>query len=641
MEPQRRYNVERSCLRCHERKLKCDRTTPCSRCVRQNTACQYPGPSRVKRQPPKKSMTEVAARLEQLERSIAAMVNERPGRSTDGSSDVKSNSTAGRSASTSTLPFIGKLDAARSRPLDQGFLSKDGRYINEPLLSRVLDKEKELQSAIGSPSDYSSPHRPPVLRAEGLIANPLLAQVDLKELYPSRWQATLLWQAFLSRVDPLVKVLHIPSTQPRIFAAINRPESVRPDVRALLFAIYFAATTAFISDDTQNESLQFDLRKYQQGMEISLYQSEFLDAPTITSLQAMVIYQTCFRYSNSGRSGWTLQGMTMRAAQSIGLQRDGKHFKLPQLECELRRRLWWHIHSADARVAEDHGLSVPENDYGDTDLPLNIDDGNLSGLDESPVESQSRWTDMTFSLIIMEINKKRPMLLRTLEGSTDPSGTIADFRREIHEKYLKHGDPDIPIQRIGLLLGQLLLAKAEVCIRQRIIHSQGPAATSLDRGISQGSFDLACNAIELGLEIHTDELLRGFRWLTSTFTGYHPLTYILWTLCVCPTGPHIERAWRVVNTLFDITEENSLIPDPGAKWPMIVQLREKALRSRQAHEALHSSQQVADDTAVYGDGGCAMRLDGGFDMNVWDPSFIENSDWNYLTQSLALLNGEI
>jgi hypothetical protein len=331
--------------------------------------------------------------------------------------------------------------------------------------------------------------------------------------------------------------------------------------------------------------------------------------------------------------------MTIRAAQSIGLQRDGKHFKLPQLECELRRRLWWQIHSADARVAEDHGLSVPENDYGDTELPSNIDDGNLSGLNDSPVESQPRWTDMTYSLIIVEINKKRPMLLRTLDGSTDPSGAIADFRREIHEKYLKHGDPDIPIQRFGLLLGQLLLAKAEVCIRQRIIHSQGPAATSLDRGISQGCFDLACHAIELGLEIQTDELLRGFRWLISTFTGYHPLTYILWTLCVCPTGPHVERAWRVVKLVFDITED-PLVPDPGAKWPMIVQLREKALRVRQAHEDLNSSQQVAADTAVYGDG-VAMRLDGGFDMNGWDPSFLENSDWNYLTHSLAMLNGDI
>ncbi|KAJ5301434.1 hypothetical protein PENANT_c009G00631 [Penicillium antarcticum] len=647
MEPQRRYNVERSCLRCHERKLKCDKSTPCSRCVRQNTACQYPGPSRVKRQPPKKSMTDVAARLEQLERSIAAMVNERPCAPTDSSLDIKSDLTGGTgnsassTTSTSTLPSIVKSDVqAKSKPPDQGFLSKDGRYINEPLLSRVLDKEKELQSAIGSPSEHSSPRRPPVLRAEGLIANPLLTQVDLKELYPSRWQATLLWQAFLSRVDPLVKVLHIPSTQSHIFAAINRPESVRSDVRALLFAIYFAATTAFISDDTQNESLHLDLRKYQQGMEISLYQAEFLDAPTITSLQAMVIYQTCFRYSNSGRSGWTLQGMTIRAAQSIGLQRDGKHFKLPQLECELRRRLWWQIQSADERVAEDHGLSVPENDHGDTEMPLNIDDGILTGLNDTPVESQAQWTAMTYALVIMEINKGRRMLLRTLDGSTDPTPAIEEFRKEIHEKYLRHADSDIPIQRFGLLLGQLLLAKAEVCIRQRIIHSQGPTSTSLDRGISQGSLDLACHAIELGLEIHTDELLRGFRWLTTTFTGYHPLTYVLWTLCVCPTGPHVDRSWRVVNMLFEITEDPQL-PDPGAKWPMIVQLREKALRVRQAHEALQSSQRVAEDTAVYENGvNGTMCLDGGFDMNDWDPSFIENSDWNYLAHNLALLNGE-
>lgn len=130
-----------------------------------------------------------------------------------------------------------------------------------------------------------------MLKAEGLIANPLLMQIDPQELYPSRWQATVLWQTYLSRVDPLVKVLHVPSVQSRIFAAINRPESVSAGVRALLFAIYFAATTTLLSDDTQNEVVFADLQKFKKGMEISLYDSEFLDSPTITSLQAMIIYQ--------------------------------------------------------------------------------------------------------------------------------------------------------------------------------------------------------------------------------------------------------------------------------------------------------------------------------------------------------------
>jgi hypothetical protein len=248
-------------------------------------------------------MTDVAARLEYLERSIAAMVHERPSKTEDTANSLKSES--GQStAPTSAVALTGRpnsslppIDQAAERPLYQDFLGKDGRYINEPLLSRVLEKEQELQCAIGSPSDASSPRRPPMLRAEGLIANSLLMQTDLKGLYPSRWQATLLWQTFINRVDPLVKVIHVPSTQSRIFAAINRPDSVRADVRALLFAIYFAASTALFSDDTQNETIMEDLQRYKQGMEISLHHAEFLDSPTITSLQAMVIYQVrdcCF-----------------------------------------------------------------------------------------------------------------------------------------------------------------------------------------------------------------------------------------------------------------------------------------------------------------------------------------------------------
>lgn len=291
---QRRYNVERSCLRCHAHKIKCDKGSPCSKCVRQNITCQYPGPSRVKRQPPKKSTTDVAVRLEQLEQFIASMLNERP-TSSNNQNQALSTTPSTPNGRSEYRP-LSSHPAAADRPAHQGFLDKDGRYINEPLLSRVLEKEQELKSAIGLPIGATSPRRPPALRGDGIFTNPLSAQIDTQELFPSRWQAILLWQAFLGRVEPLVKVIHVPSAQSRIFAAINRPESVRADVRALLFAICFAATTTFLSDDAQNETLHDNLRRYQHGMELSLYQSEFLDAPTLTSLQAMVIYQVreCF-----------------------------------------------------------------------------------------------------------------------------------------------------------------------------------------------------------------------------------------------------------------------------------------------------------------------------------------------------------
>ncbi|KAJ5135332.1 uncharacterized protein N7515_004610 [Penicillium bovifimosum] len=572
-------------------------------------------------------MTDVAARLEQLERSIAAMVNERPTGPSQGPR---------RSSSSLNHP------AAADCPAHRGFLGKDGRYINEPLLSRVLEKEQDLQSAIGSPSDASSPRRPPVLRAEGFIVNPLLTQVDILELCPSRWQATVLWQAFLSRVDALIKVIHVPSTQSKIFAAINRPEEACADVRALLFAICFAATTTLVAGDIRNENLHADLRRYQQGMEISLYQSEFLDAPTLTSLQAVVIYQyvyffqRCLRYSNSGRSGWTLQGVTIRAAQSIGLHRDGKHFKLPEIECEMRRRIWWHIQSIDCRVAEDHGLSVPENDFSDTEMPLNIDDQNLSETNVTivPAVSQNRWTEMTFSLIIMEIGRRGSALHKSLAGATDPEQLIAEFKGTIEEKYLRHSDTNIPIQRLGLLLGRVLLAKFEVCIRQRLLQKQGPSTSSLDHNPAQEILALACHAMELALEAINDELLHGYRWLTAAFTQYHLLTFILWNLCVYPTGPHVERAWRCLDMQFALTEDPSW-PDPGPKWPMIVLLRDKARSIRQAH--CSESSGVGNDNGsefVDGLGNGGLRAEAVFDIEGWELDF---SDWNSLAQTFPLM----
>ncbi|OQE12736.1 hypothetical protein PENFLA_c064G08234 [Penicillium flavigenum] len=622
---QRRYNVERSCLRCHAHKIKCDKNSPCSKCMRLNITCQYPGPSRIKRQSPKKSTGDVAARLEQLEQLIAAMIKERSTR--NGQNQDPSTVLPGRSA-------------AADRPTHQGFLDKDGRYINEPLLSRVLEKEQELKSAIGSPIGVTSPRRPPALRADGLFTNRLSPQLDIQELYPSQWQAVLLWQTFLSCVEPLVKVIHVPTAQSRIFAAINRPESVRADVRALLFAICFAATTTFLSDDPHNEVLHANLRRYQHGMELSLYQSEFLDAPTLTSLQAMVIYQACFRFSNSGRSGWTLHGVTIRAAQSIGLQRDGKNFKLSQLECEQRRRTWGHIQSADTRVAEDHGLSVPENDYGDTELPVNIDDQCLSETNTTPAVSQNRWTETTFSLIVIEINRGRPALQRSLVGADDPERLIAEFKGVIEEKYLRHSDPDIPIQRFGFLLGRLLLIKTEVCLRQKQLQSQGPAACSLDHNLVQETLAQACYGMEIGLEMHNSELLRGFRWLMMTFTQYHLFTFILWTLCVYPTGPHVERAWRAVDMQFALVDDPSW-PDPGPKWPMIVQLRDKARRICQMHDSAEQSQHIVHDSCAAcadGVGTGDPRLEAGFDIDSWDPNFVDFSDWNSLAQNLSLLN---
>lgn len=163
----------------------------------------------------------------------------------------------------------------------------------ELVLTWLSGQQGELQSAIDTPGDNtSSGGRHSTLGFDGLISDPRLSY-DISSLLPTRWQATQLWQAFLNNVDCLVKLLHIPTVQPTVFAAINNPKDTAPDMNALLFAIYFAAVTSLRWTEVQtilSQDRQTVLSSYERGLELSLHAKCFLDSPTILSLQAMALY---------------------------------------------------------------------------------------------------------------------------------------------------------------------------------------------------------------------------------------------------------------------------------------------------------------------------------------------------------------
>lgn len=161
------------------------------------------------------------------------------------------------------------------------------------VLTWLSRQQGELQSAIDTPEvNRSSGGGASITGFDGLISDPTLPS-DISSLLPSRWQATQLWQAYLNNVDGLVKLLHVPTVQPTVFAAINNPKDTAPDMNALLFAIYFAAVTSLRWTEVQSilgQDRQTVLSSYERGLELSLHAKCFLDSPTILSLQAMALY---------------------------------------------------------------------------------------------------------------------------------------------------------------------------------------------------------------------------------------------------------------------------------------------------------------------------------------------------------------
>lgn len=104
---------------------------------------------------------------------------------------------------------------------------------------------------------------------------------------------------WLTNVNPLVRLLHVPTTQPLFFAAVNNPTQTIPDFSALLFSIYFAAVTSIDDSETNlilGQDRQSALNAYQYGLELSLHMAGFSDNPTITSIQAMSMYLVCILF---------------------------------------------------------------------------------------------------------------------------------------------------------------------------------------------------------------------------------------------------------------------------------------------------------------------------------------------------------
>lgn len=301
-------------------------------------------------------------------------------------------------------------------------------------------------------------------------------------------------------------------------------------------------------------------------------------------------------------------------------------------------------------MAEDHGITIAEQGYGgDTELPANIDDANIDEHTTEPVPSQPRWTEMSFILIIAEANK---YLLPISQATTSPYDNprakqiLTQLKSTLHEKYTQYGDFDIPIHRMGIILSQILITKIEFHLRQKELGLLVRASSTnpVNTKATQELLSMAVKTLNLGLRMHEDELLRGYRWLSSTYTQFHLLTYILWHLCVHPADPNAEEAWTGVNHHFDLVERDPSWPDPGPKWPMLVQLRIKALRIRNA--AIAAQQEASRTQSAPMAPATSMAVDSTIQNIAMSELDIDNldlnwteffPDWAYMSESYAFL----
>ena len=121
-------------------------------------------------------------------------------------------------------------------------------------------------------------------------------RASLDEFYPEPKHVFSLWQTFLDRVNPLIKVIHVSTLQPRLVnIATHRVDSPRSE-EALLFSIFTMAAISL----AENECIALlgyakseAVHRFSSGVRIALKRVDLMKSHDIVLLQALVLYMVC------------------------------------------------------------------------------------------------------------------------------------------------------------------------------------------------------------------------------------------------------------------------------------------------------------------------------------------------------------
>ncbi|PSR99098.1 hypothetical protein BD289DRAFT_458672 [Coniella lustricola] len=406
-----------NCQACVRRKVKCNRASPkCSWCVKYSQECIYRPPPKPRRKKRKATDTEDASvsaeediqeRLARYERILRrhglldVAEDRQGGESIEAGKDIE-NSKANQTSQVDSV----SLTSRSGRFVSEGAKS---RYINSAVWLSVGDAQLE------DLSDESDGSSPPLLPVESLSFDPIFgtpsrAPQSLLHAHPSHEDALKLWRAHVHNIEPLCRILHIPTTTEMITSVSRNPATATRSQECQLFAIYHSAVYSLSDEDCQREFYSmrsFLLVYYQQALRQALVNASWLKTTEFTIMQAYLLFLICARSYLDPHTLWILTGIGVRIAQRMGLHRDpGEITHLPPFEVQMRRRLFWQLVPLDGFAGQHSGtgISIPPSAW-DVRKPLNVDDAEIyPGMEAMPSETKGA-TDMIFVLVRAELSE--------------------------------------------------------------------------------------------------------------------------------------------------------------------------------------------------------------------------------------------
>ncbi|KAK4153437.1 hypothetical protein C8A00DRAFT_15318 [Chaetomidium leptoderma] len=535
-----------TCQTCAKRKVKCDKATPtCSSCRKSQLECVYEAPQpRVRK---RKLSGHVLEQLAQYERILQQHGLLGPDQDPSPPKDV----TAPRE------PMTLVWDDSESSG-NGTLLASQGtsRYVNSRLWRKLGDDE--LQSAsdqedVGFPSDPFT---------GTFIGSP---QLGLLQHHPTHQDAMMLWDTHTENVEPLCKILHLPSTRSMVERISREPAMASKPDECLLFAIYHFAVFSMADGETTTKlghSRDALLEQYHFATRQALVNVSFLKTTDPTVLQALVLLLLSSRDYYDSHTFWILTGVAVRIAQRIGVHRDGQTLGLAPFEVEMRRRSFYQLMPLEAKASQMAGMGASMLPDGwDTRPPLNIDDAQIwPGMAESPQEQKGA-TEMIFCLSRACIGGFFAKQVRTGNGTTpaplhfetprEADQLIGRAESEVEEKYIRYCDVVNPLHFLTVCSARSGITAMR--LRIQLPKAMSQIATDAE---TKDAFQLAGKILDTDMAVCAHAGLAKYRWHVKPFCiwgTWDSSIFVLTTLWrrgnMLSTGEN-DAAWGRVEALY-------------------------------------------------------------------------------------------
>lgn len=372
----------------------------------------------------------------------------------------------------------------------------------------------------------------------------------------------LLLDVFEENIAPIIMIIHKPALRSLIQTSCTNPEELGRSSEALVFSVYFAAASSMTPEQCLAQLAEDHavvVKRYRFAVEQALARADFLHTHKLLVLQAAVLFLACACRPKDAQFVWTMIAVVTRLGLGLGLHRDGSHFGLSPYETEMRRRVWWYIYLLDVQSCEFQATSpqIREGDY-DTRLPLNINDDDLSSDSVDIPQERTGFTEMTLTLVRCEILiSRRKFMQMTSPGADGPNVlfqnrnlAIEESKRLLDERYLQFCDLSIPIHWVAATIARIALARLWLVSHFSLLTAQGFDANQWpDR--CEVLILTAIEVLEFVYLLETNENTVKWSWLFQGYVQWQSFAFVLSELCVRPASSLSDRAWTVVNRVWE------------------------------------------------------------------------------------------